>query len=182
MARSSVHTRVAGRRTERWSGWHASHQRSDRPSPHCVIVPLLVLDGSSLWRLARVARVPDSCQIARLNERTHGHLRRNAMRCGRSRTYDRHAHRQAVLPSWWCGFDSRHPLSRKRPGQDHIPELGFADCGSTSCARFVPAAAARPLLVSTGGSAVRAGADRDNHRLSGRWSAWSHADQPIQGC
>jgi hypothetical protein len=121
---------------------------------------------------AAVAGVPDSCQIARLNERTHGQLRRNDLQRRSSQTCDRHAHRQAVLPSWWCGFDSRHPLSRKRPGQDHIPELGFADCGSTSCARFVPNSCLPLLrghfLVSTGGSAVRDGADRDNHRLSGR--------------
>jgi len=57
--------------------------------------------------------------------------------------------RLANPPSWWCGFDSRHPLSQKRPGQpwysavdDGLQRLGDrrscprSHAGSASCSRF----------------------------------------------
>jgi hypothetical protein len=146
----------------------------------------LVLDFPTLSRLP----LWRACQI---RARLHGSMRELMVNCGAT-ICNVAAHRPATVtliarPFFQAGGAGSIPVTRSHTNgqvRSYLPDLGFADCGSASRARFVPDSCLPLLrghfLVSTGGSAVRAGVDRDNHRLSGRCWAWSHADQPIQGC
>ena len=59
-----------------------------------------------------------------------------------------------ILPSWSCGFDSRHPLSCKRPGRRQLPRPGpvFPDSSHGHRAIAVVAEgqrAGRPVNMAT---------------------------------